>query len=94
MNNVDFFSEVFYADGTVNCYDFDKKSELVSFNEYLNNNFTSDDILAVVNNVLFNNIGTVKKIDNLSNFPDCLESFKGEYQDLNMSVYSLKSLVD
>lgn len=93
MNNVDFFSEVFYTDGSVVCYDFDKKADLVSFNEYLNNNFTSDDILAVVNNAMFNNIGTIKKLDNLSNFPDCLDSFKGEYQDLNMSVYSLKSLV-
>ena len=93
MNNVDFFSEVFYADGTVVCYDFDKKSELVNFNEYLNSNFTSNDILAVDNTAMYNNIGTVKKIDNLSNFPDCLESFKGEYSELNMSVYSLKSLV-
>ena len=93
MNSVDFFSEVFYSDGSVVCYDFDKKSELVSFNEYLNNNFTSNDVLAVVNNAMFNNIGTVKKINNLSNFPDCLESFNGEYSELNMSVYSLKSLV-
>ncbi len=80
----DYLTYVIYELDNVKCYCHRSKAEMIDFNNYLNDRFTTDNIQAVINSVYIAKIGKIKNYPELSKFPDIPAKYKhNKYKELD-----------